>query len=612
MSLTEWVKTLPYKIDSKFSFNFDELQNIMISNRKSDVGFSEEEKLMIKMRPWTSEVWTSHAWWGWISNQFFFTDFFRVRRHLKWFDNKVWVLIWTTWTDLSLGFTWNEFKFNSIKLPLMSDWTIPTTYTSWTDSSWPEQIKVDVLDTTVLPIWQYLVITDDPTNNQVHRGCFASILAVELWEYVLNWAWVTVAVKSWAKYQIYDTLWEHLQIINGIQYEKYMFVKADWTFVENTNYTWLATKNLRNIKAISDTDFVEKQLSYVASYWTFNKWTLYYTSGALNNPFYYLFSTALTMPWNNGWDINDIFIFKDRLIIGWSNFISYIKWISTLTEVKPVTSSYWIEKNSLVDLWVDSYYITTNKQIYSLSETITGALNSENVGKIMNNYLKDFNYWICAGYDWRNLYFYWQKDATTIGKIIVLDIEYKFWSTYTGLRPSSIVLEQGSVYLTDNNSSIVRHFSDTTLDIAEIIEQKISIKDIDLWDPFSLKKLTDIYLWLDNYTQSLLVDTYLSLSKWNAKKATNKISITEVDVTWATPSMWSWIMWTNIIWWFAAEPNATYPQMSHIQYSTDNANIWKVIITWFEWSPFYLNHLDIEIWFTNTKSKAYFNPAKTI
>jgi hypothetical protein len=50
LSATEFTKTLQYKIDSKFSFNFDELQNIKLINRKSDIGFSEDEKMMLAMR----------------------------------------------------------------------------------------------------------------------------------------------------------------------------------------------------------------------------------------------------------------------------------------------------------------------------------------------------------------------------------------------------------------------------------------------------------------------------------------------------------------------------------------------------------------------------------
>jgi len=47
---------LKYKIDKNFANNFDELVNIEVSNRKSDVGFTETDKLMIRMRPGTTQV----------------------------------------------------------------------------------------------------------------------------------------------------------------------------------------------------------------------------------------------------------------------------------------------------------------------------------------------------------------------------------------------------------------------------------------------------------------------------------------------------------------------------------------------------------------------------
>jgi hypothetical protein len=40
----------------------------------------------------------------------------------------------------------------------------------------------------------------------------------------------------------------------------------------------------------------------------------------------------------------------------------------------------------------------------------------------------------------------------------VLDIQFKFWSTYTGLSPSGIVFNEGITYLSDNNSDIIRKF----------------------------------------------------------------------------------------------------------------------------------------------------------
>ena len=620
MWVTEWTNTLSFKINDKFSFNFDELQNIKLVSRKSNVWFTDDSAMMITMRNWTAKVWQTVAWSWWVSNQYFFTDFFRTRWHIKWYSNKIWVLKNWVWADQNLAFTWNNFKFNTISLPLMSDWSLPTQYVTPWDSPWAEQVKKSLTDTTTNTIWKFLIITDDPNNNQSYRWCYWYIIEDDWVNYTLNWAWISTLIKNWAKYQIYDIFWEHIQICNWVDMEQYIFVKSDWTFVVNTYYTWLVTKNLRNVRILSSTQYLSKQVHYANWYFVFNKWFLFYSSWYPNNPFFYDFNSTITIPWTNWWYVTDIFIYKWRLIIWWNNYIWYLKWaVETInwvnlinTPVDMITTSYWMKANSLVDLWLDAYYISTNNSIYSLSETITWAIHSTNVWKQMANYLKNFNYWICSWYDWRNLYFYGQKDQSTAWTIIVLDIEYKFWSTYTWLRPSSIILENWAVYLSDNNSDTVRYFVEwQTTDINQPIEQKVSLKDIDLSDPFSQKLLTNIYLWLDNYNQSLLVDTYMSWVTWNTKKNTKKITIQEAELNWISWEMWEWIIWEWLLWWFAWYAEATYPNMRHIQYDSDTALIWKIILTWFEWSPFYLNWMDIELWFSE-KTKTYFSPENSI
>lgn len=47
---------LSYRITDKFSSLFDELQNIRLINRKTDIGFIEPDKMMITMRPGTAQV----------------------------------------------------------------------------------------------------------------------------------------------------------------------------------------------------------------------------------------------------------------------------------------------------------------------------------------------------------------------------------------------------------------------------------------------------------------------------------------------------------------------------------------------------------------------------
>jgi len=615
MSLKENVSSLQYKVNSKFAFNYDELVNIKLDNRKTDVWFTEEDRMMITMRNWTTRIWDQHdVAWG-VSNQFFFTDYHDTRWHFKWYNNKIWRLEWSTWTDTALAFTWNNFLFNAMRLPIMDDWSIPTTYTCPSTATTDECVVPDATDATTNPVKKILVIVNDPSNQQVHRWAYWEILWVNgSWEYELSWAWLNAAITNWAQYQIYDNFWEYLQISNGVNYEKYILIKSDQSIVENTSFQWLATKSLRLIGWIKDTEFIKTQLSFNYSYWTFVRWTVYFTYWYPWNPFYYRIANALTISWINGWVINDLFEFKWRLVVAWNNFVSYLTAKDVYDyDIDTVTKSYWIYYNSLQVLWDDALFVATSWQVYSLVETITWALSAKNIWKVVSNYLEDFLYWHCSWFDGKNVYFYWQPDVNAIWTILVYNVEYQFWCTYTWLRPSTIINEGWSVYLSDNNSSTIRIFTEWSItDIWTEIEQKVALKDLDLWDVFTVKTLTDLYFWLDNYTQILSVDTYMSLSWANADKQTKIITIEWVDTTLDVPAMWEWALWEQILNWDPAISQANFPFLKHIEYNADKANLWKVVLTWVDWSPFYLNQLDIEIWFDWERQKSYFSPKDTI
>ena len=125
MSIKEWTTSLSFRIWDNFASDFDELQNIEIQNRKSDIGFTEFNQMTIKMRPWTAQVWNTLSWTWWVSGQFFFIDFFKKTHHIKWYNQKVWRLDSETWTDLWVAFVSNAFTFTPMLLPMMLDWSIP-------------------------------------------------------------------------------------------------------------------------------------------------------------------------------------------------------------------------------------------------------------------------------------------------------------------------------------------------------------------------------------------------------------------------------------------------------------------------------------------------------
>lgn len=616
MSIKENTVPLSFRIWENFASDFDELQNIEIQNRKSDIWFSEFNQMTMKMRPWTTQIWDTLAWTGGVSEQFFFIDFYKKKHHLKGYDQKVWSLISNVWTDFGISFVSNAFTFTPMTIPMMLDGSIPTEYTAPADATGSERVKKDAWDSLwVGAIWKILIITENTANAEAYRGAFASILDYDSGtsEYTLNWAGVTTILKSWAKYQIYDTLWEHLQVSNWAEFERYIFWKDDWSLVENTTFAWLATKWLRLVKWILDSEFLLKQISYDASYWTFNKNTLYYSAWALNNPFLYNFTTALSIPGSVSGTINDLFVFKERLVIWGTNYAAYLKGpVTALTSINMITQSYGISPWTLADAWIDAYFISTNQHIYSLAENIAWtALLATDEWKIVRNYLKNYNFNLMWSFDWSKLYFYWEEVAWETWTIIVLDIQFKFWSTYTGLAPSSIIFDDWEVYLSDNSSDKVRIFdSEEITDIWVAIEQKVSLKDISAWLPFTLKALTDSYLWLDNFPQELTVALYMANPWQNTRKNIKEIILTEDDVWAASEPMWEWVIWEWVLGWVSVDPNIALPMMTKLAYEVDSAVLWKIILRGKNWSPFYLNQLDIElqIW----ENKEYFSPDNTI
>ena len=119
----------------------------------------------------------------------------------------------------------------------------------------------------------------------------------------------------------------------------------------------------------------------------------------------------------------------------------------------------------------------------------------------------------------------------------VLDTLYKFWSVYTGLRPSSMQIEQGVLYMTDNYGDIVRALSSAvTNDVAigtsstQTFAQSFALKEVDLNDIFTPKTLRDIYMLFENATQDVVVDLFVAINNKNAKKLTKQINITKAAI----------------------------------------------------------------------------------
>lgn len=595
------------KITKDFSSYFDELINVQLWNRRSEKWFIDENRLILKMRPWTSKYGSNIlTWWSWTSRLFFHSDFLGNRFAVRWYGSRVyWNKAWV-WTDIGVDFWGNEFYYNTMKLPMNLDLSIPTVYTNSAAATNSERIKKAAWDSGwASNIGKYIFITDNSLDNQSYRWCFSDISDYNsvTEEYILWMSWIIwkpdpsdpsaiIGIASWTKYQIYDQLWEYLQVMNWVAYDRY-FMSSGTAITENTSFQWFATLSLRTIKAITSSQFISKQIFFNNSMWSFSKGTLYESSGALWNPFFHTFVWANTVSRN--WYVIDIFSYWNRLIIWGNNFAKYLDINKTLNTI---SDSWGIKSNGFINFDTDAYVFSSNKGLYSLDETIKGTLVPTNIWKQMQNYMDEFNSDICMWFDWKRFYLYWQADSSTAWKVLALDVRYKFWSVWTWLRPSSIVSENGVTYMTDNNWEKVRYIDDSVqTDTSSIIEQKVTTREIDLWDIFSPKIVPKAYFWFDNYTQDVWVKIFASLNRAQATIVEKVFNILENFPLNQAPPLWTSEIGSEILWWDSFIENISYPIMEQIATSSDQANMWKIEITWIEWSPFYLWQFDISIGF---------------
>lgn len=590
---------ISYMITDKFSSLFDELQNIQLLNRKTDIWFIEPDKMMITMRPGTAQVGNTITGGTGNGNSFAYIDKTRTKRIYRVYNSKLWYLNSATWTDIA-NLSANDADFAVYRIPTMIVPGTPTEYTSATDSSVGERIRIDAADVTgAASIGKIAVMT-----SWAYKGAFGKILSIEAGEYLIEWSGMVYKNLAWAKYRIYDTTSDCLQVNTGSGNDLYFD-----GITPHTDFSGYATASLRQVFALASTQYVGKTISFNNLVWTFNNWYLFFSGGTINNPLFYNFTGQRSIPWVSG-EIIDLFTYKNRLIVLGDSFVAAIQ-SSGVIDI--ISTTFWGKRRSAINAGNDIYFLTTNNELVSLSENIALTVIVNDIVKSMTNYTKDFNTSICSGIDGSKMYLYGQVDSVTPGTIIVLDLRYKFFSTYTGLAPSSFLFSNGVTYLFDNATHLCRRFDTTVFtDVGDVeIEQMVSVKDIDNRDPFTMKTFKQIWLWFENFTQELYVDVYRSIDRSNGKYDTKLISIAEVSTTNPAPEIGLWGLWEDVIWWEGILADATYPCFEVIEYGADQANIFKVRITGKDGSPFYLNAMDVKISEYGDK-KWYHNPVRTI
>lgn len=584
---------------------------------------------------------------GWSSKLFFYTDRQGQRRAYRAFNNNLYYLNGATWTSLwALGTTDVEFSTQRVPMlnilpwssttayvigdrvslagviyncilghtnqtpPNVTYWAVsstdPTQYTVAAVSSGAEKIKKAAGDTLNANnnVGKILMIT-----NGVYKGCYASIIAYDTaWaEYTLGGSWAITAPPATTTYKLFDFVSDALCICRGSSSQNETFYDG---IMPLSHFDGYVTESLRQVAALTPTQTVAKLVGFNNQVWTFVWSVLYYTGGFPWNPFFFNFTTSLSTGSNGA--ILDIFQYKTRLVTVGTNFIFSVP--STLIIDRHVTS-FWGRKDAYINTGEDVYLLTNQGDLISLNETINGVVwVNTTVGQEVTNYTNTFRANFAFGFDGRRLYMYGETIAWVQGTMCVLDTLYKFWSVYTGMSPKSIVMEQGTLYMSDNNSDIVRSFSSLVVtDVAlwgsntTTFNQYFELKEVDLNDIFTGKTLQDIYLLFENYTQSVTVDTYIAMNFINAKRLRKDFDIAEVPLDGGTlgesniGSSQFWSSWMLGI--------ISVPIMKHIQYAADPVNIFKIRISWKNGSVFYMSQMDLKI--ASMPPKEYFDPSNT-
>lgn len=678
-------KPIQVRFGEKYSQFFDEIINCELANRKSDRGFIEVEKPMLKPRPWSSRVgntlcpswdiatayttgdivayenimykasagstwstppsanWTVFTWWT--SKTYFYVDRNRVSRQFRAFNNNLYYLNGATWTFLkSIGtvdiefstqrapvtipLSWNAataYKVNEKVIvawvvyrctaahtnqtpPNVSYWSVSdydwVEYTVWGASSAAEKVSRSTLDplNSNNNIGKILLIT-----NGTYKWCYAPIIAFWWGEYTLWGSWAITAPPATTTYKIFDSVAEVMMVCRWASWLDEIFFDG---ITELSWYQWYVTASLRQVSAISTAQSVIKMINFQNQCWTFNWGTLYYTGWYPGNPFFFNFTTALTVGWNGS--ISDIFTYKSRIVVNGTSFLFSIP--TTLIIDRHITS-YGAVKDAYINTGDDVYIFTTQNTLVSLNETIAGVVQIKNVGEQINNYLATYKTNIVFGTDSKKIYIYWQPDASTSGIMCVLDSVFKTWGIYYGLRPSSIVSNGGFTYITDNNTDIVRKLDSSIVtdvviwtDQITTFEQSITLKEVDLNDIFSPKILTDVYISMENYTQAINVDAYIAINWKNWQKKRAVFNVEEIPV--GGIAIGEWLIWENLFgsWWMLSI--ISVPIIRHIGYASDASNSFKLKITWVAWSQFYLNQIDMMVQNYGT-AKTYFDASNT-
>lgn len=594
---TESLEFFSLPISKESSGKFDFMENVMLSNRFSDVGIIEPSALMAGPRPGTSFYGNRIGTSGLTSDVIFFTGSDSVRRAYCFFGGKVWKLVGSTWTDTGITMSGADVRFNIVRLPWSS--SDPTTYTTQASTA-ANRVKPDATDTSGLAnVQKYLFFVNSPTTSPEYAFKFISsqISNFDAGEYVTPYLGSSgIITPAGLSYKVYDGLREYLQVSSSSDPDVYY----DGVSV-NTNFTGAAAYQFKIASGnAAMPPYPEAYVNYGGYMWGYYKNFLIGAPGT--NPFNFEVTT-LRSTQKTG-DINTLFRWRKFLVVGSSDFVGYISFTtgSDIPELNTISNSYGIRKNTLIDLQSDAYFLSTNNELYSMEETFNGLILPTNVSLPVSNFIKDMNINTCSGFDGRFMYIYGEKDGTTSGYLLVFDIRYGWWYDWTGIRPSRIVCELGTTYFSCRDRGGVQRFdhsvfTDNTLaGTGDKITQRVLSDDQRLGNMFVTKKINSAYAWLDNKNQDLRVKIYGSTIRNNGTVSTTDWSFSEESVVPSTSGPGSLIgtqeYGDDTFGSGAVNGTIAYPNLLKIMLRESNEfSSFKIEVLGKDGSPFYLNEL---------------------
>lgn len=479
-----------------------------------------------------------------------------------------WIPYGENYTFSALSLTNNPdapATFNTVTLP--ATWQVDGTQTL--DATVVDKVNVWALASPATYVGSYLIIT-----SWTYKGKYGYILDYAANEFTIISLWNAVPIVSGVTFSIFSTKWRYLQITNWYDNDRYYNGSAF-----ETRFAWYVKQHIAKF-----VDFPNGWPWLIRTYWN-----QCYTSvgdsvyiSDVAQPLWYNINDSIDLQKSAA--VDDFFVWKSRMIAYGNNFTTFINAnVSAAADRTVDFKNYGIVPWSCAEVLDDFWFLTYSGQVVPLSITVYwDVIEKKNIGTAVYRYLKTMKRNVTACFDGRKYYIY-GEEKNQIWYTCVYDTLYGFWAVYTGIRPVKFLVDNGEVYYTEYSTGNLRKLTKWKVTDAEVAEdQYISSKDIDGWQVFVMKALSEFWLFMENRNQDIKVNVSHRTNKDSYNKDYN-FTVNEKRIDDLTP-----ILWYNNI------DNADLiPHFIHYPLSNDMANIWRWKMTNNGTNGFYLNQIEL-------------------